>query len=231
MARLTKAEAARQLGISRTTLYKLIDQGKVSATPDGLIDTAELARVVSTLDVHHERLAERPRTLLDNMSVDSQLTADEHHEHPGAVHHERPAWTDDERQLTSTYQALVDTLREQLDSMRQELEAARAERHAAREERAMLLHMLQDMQQRYDRLLAAPRSGLTPYAPTSAQEWSDAPLPDPILAQVLRWQDEGMTLRAIAARLNAEGVPTRSGHGKWYQSNLSRELRRLERRW
>jgi excisionase family DNA binding protein len=39
MAKLTEADAARQLGISRTTLYKLIDQGKSTATPDGLIDT------------------------------------------------------------------------------------------------------------------------------------------------------------------------------------------------
>ena len=52
MARLTKAYAARQLGISRTTLYKLIDQGKLSATPEGLIDTAELVRVMSILNVH-----------------------------------------------------------------------------------------------------------------------------------------------------------------------------------
>jgi hypothetical protein len=52
MATLTKAEAARQLGISRTTLYKLIDQGMLSATPEGLIDTAELVRVMSTLHVH-----------------------------------------------------------------------------------------------------------------------------------------------------------------------------------
>jgi len=35
MPRITKADAARQLGISRTTLYKLIDQGKLSATPAG----------------------------------------------------------------------------------------------------------------------------------------------------------------------------------------------------
>ena len=42
MAKLTKTQAARQLNISRTTLYKLIDEGKLSATPDGLIDTAEL---------------------------------------------------------------------------------------------------------------------------------------------------------------------------------------------
>ena len=31
MAKLSKLDAARQLGISRTTLYKLIDQGRLSA--------------------------------------------------------------------------------------------------------------------------------------------------------------------------------------------------------
>jgi predicted DNA-binding protein (UPF0251 family) len=33
MARLTKADAARQLGLSRTTLDTLIDQGPRRATP------------------------------------------------------------------------------------------------------------------------------------------------------------------------------------------------------
>ena len=35
MAQLTKADAARQLGIARSILYKLLDQGRVSPTPDG----------------------------------------------------------------------------------------------------------------------------------------------------------------------------------------------------
>src|SRR5262249_5319094 len=48
MAKLTKADAARQLGIARSTLYKLIDQGKLSPTPDGMIDQAELVRVAAT---------------------------------------------------------------------------------------------------------------------------------------------------------------------------------------
>ena len=52
MATLNQADAARQLGISRTTTYKLIDQGKLSATPEGLIDTAELVRVMATVNVH-----------------------------------------------------------------------------------------------------------------------------------------------------------------------------------
>jgi hypothetical protein len=44
MTQLTKADAARQLGISRTTLYTCIDQGQLSATPKGLIDQTELVR-------------------------------------------------------------------------------------------------------------------------------------------------------------------------------------------
>src|SRR2546429_8014208 len=86
MATLTKADAARQFGISRTTLYKLINEGKLSATPEGLIDTAELVRVMSTLNVH----AERPRppldttpldtTPLDTTPLDTYLHGYEHHE-------------------------------------------------------------------------------------------------------------------------------------------------------
>src|SRR6185436_12727377 len=55
MPKLTKTEAARQLGIARATLYKLISQGKVSPTPDGLIDQAELVRVAPYIDTLHER--------------------------------------------------------------------------------------------------------------------------------------------------------------------------------
>src|SRR2546427_2157033 len=102
MATLTKADAARQFGISRTTLYKLINEGKLSATPEGLIDTAELVRVMSTLNVH----AERPRPPLDTTPLDTYLH--------GYEHHERSVDMSSERQLTSTYRDLLDILREQL---------------------------------------------------------------------------------------------------------------------
>ena len=64
MAQLTKADAARQLGIARSTLYKLIAQGKVSATPDGMIDQAELVRVAAYVDT----LKERTRTSVDTLA-------------------------------------------------------------------------------------------------------------------------------------------------------------------
>jgi hypothetical protein len=53
MARLSKAAAARELGISRTTLYKLIRTGKLSVHPDGTIDPAELSRVVDPCTLLH----------------------------------------------------------------------------------------------------------------------------------------------------------------------------------
>src|ERR1700756_5164387 len=112
MATLTKADAARQLGISRTTLYKLIDQGKLSATPDGLIDTAELVRVLSTMNVHPARL----RTALDSQRLDTEISAGEHRERPGHTSSAQEVQTSSERQLTSTYRDLVDVLREQLQA-------------------------------------------------------------------------------------------------------------------
>ena len=59
MARRTKAEAARQLGIARSALYKLIDQGKLSPASDGFIDQAALVRVAADADVR--RHAHSPR--------------------------------------------------------------------------------------------------------------------------------------------------------------------------
>jgi hypothetical protein len=53
MASLTLREAARQVGVSRQTVYRLVKQGRLSATVghDGqkLVDTAELLRVFGSL--------------------------------------------------------------------------------------------------------------------------------------------------------------------------------------
>ena len=57
MARLSKSEAARQLGISRTTLYRLIAHGRLSPAPNGLIDDTELVRAAPHVDTIKERIA------------------------------------------------------------------------------------------------------------------------------------------------------------------------------
>src|SRR5262245_27222662 len=123
MARLSKSEAARQLGISRTALYKLIDQGAMSATPDGRIESAELVRVAPLVD----SLKERPWTSIDTLPVQPDISADEEPQPSMDTAPEQP-WTPVHgREQTSTLQSLVDTLREQMQLMRDELQAARAD--------------------------------------------------------------------------------------------------------
>jgi hypothetical protein len=173
MAKLTKADAARQLGISRTTLYKLIDQGRVSATPDGLIDTAELVRVMSSLNVHHER----PLTPLDTTTVDTHLHGDEHRERPGQASSEHEEWTSSERQLTSSYRDLVHILREQL-------QAAQERERDYREHIARLTTMLDQAHQQNQRLLDLPRPApqealQEPPGDMPARRRPESPLPPP----------------------------------------------------
>jgi DNA-binding XRE family transcriptional regulator len=43
-----------------------------------------------------------------------------------------------------------------------------------------------------------------------------------LAAQIYSWQhDDGISLKAIAQRLNTAGVPTRSGRGQWYQPSVA----------
>jgi len=169
MARLSKSAAARQLQISRTTLYKLLEQGILSATPDGRIDSAELVRIAPLVD----SLKERTWTSMDSTPHPQEHQSLEQDEQPVDSVHEQ-SWTGVHgRERTSTVQDLVDTLREQLQLMRTELQAAR-------EERALLLQMLQDMQHRYDRLLDMPRprpqdAPGPPHAPRRPTDTPSAP--------------------------------------------------------
>ena len=127
MAQLTISDAARVTGVSRVTLHRYIKAGKLSRTPDGLIDTAELLRIGLVL---------HPDTLQQPVTVQRPAT-------PLAT----PTVTPD----TPTLERLIEVLQRELDD-------ARAREQAAREREAMLLQMLQQVQQQNQRLLEAPRS-------------------------------------------------------------------------
>jgi len=189
MARLTKADAARQLGIARATLYKLIAQGKVSPTSDGLIDQAELVRVAPYIDTLHERTRtptdsrERLQTSTDTAPIsprESKASASSYRLEGGYERlqtdvHERLQTATAERSQTST-DTLVDILREQLQVLREELQEARQSAQAARDRETLMLQMLHDMQHRYDRLLDMPRSAaMPPRRPQDAPGATQAP--------------------------------------------------------
>jgi DNA-binding XRE family transcriptional regulator len=44
MAKLSKRDAAKTIGVARQTLYAYIKAGRISVDPEGTIDTAELLR-------------------------------------------------------------------------------------------------------------------------------------------------------------------------------------------
>src|SRR2546422_11749666 len=84
MARLTKTDAARHLGIARSTLYKLIDQGALSPTADGLIDSTELVRAAPLVDRLKHRSqapANTRQTSANSREMDTQRQDERHHGH------------------------------------------------------------------------------------------------------------------------------------------------------
>ena len=187
MAQLTISDAARVTGVSRVTLHRYIKAGKLSRTPDGLIDTAELLRIGLVL---------HPDTLQQPVTV------------------QRPA--------TPLVTADTPTLERLIEVFQRELDDARAREQAAREREAMLLQMLQQVQQHNQRLLEAPRSVPTPRAPAPLGRSPDetvhpsrvvspvgAPFPthgaarQRILA-LLREYPEGLTAAELRVLLGAE---------------------------
>ena len=209
MAQLTISDAARVAGVSRVTLHRYIKAGKVSRTPDGLIDTAELLRIGLVL---------HPDTLQQPVTVQRPVTP------PATL----PVTAD-----TPTLERLIEVLQRELDD-------ARAREQAAREREAMLLQMLQQVQQQNQRLLEAPRSVPTLSAPAPLVRSPDdtappsrvvapgsAPFPtrgaarQRILA-LLRAYPEGLTAVELRVLLGAEKSLTDTCAGMFKNGLLRR---------
>jgi hypothetical protein len=170
MARLTITDAARVAGVARSTLHRAIKAGRVSVDPDGHLDTAELLRASYTL---HVATPQADATPLHDATPRTR----------SAQHRAFPA----EPQALQAVQQERDLLRLERDLLRQQLDAAqqreqaalerereaRDERRAARDREALLLRMVEQTQQRYDRLLDLPR----PPAPPQSRPPPCAPRP------------------------------------------------------
>jgi hypothetical protein len=233
MAKHTKAQAARALGISRTTLYCLIEQGALSPAPDGLIDDTEMVRAAPHVDAIKERIAtssnsdqERHGTSGYSPRVDTQPQEDEQHVTPVnsiQERHDTPVtgrdWTDDTTRYRAHLEGEVDTLRAQVNRLQAQVETLQDElcegriaRDRAQEdastERARYVQMLQEFYQRYDRLLDAPRPVPTP-RPTA----DSRPMPTGAAARgamrrrllaLLQEHPEGLTPAQIRTHLGVE---------------------------
>ena len=135
VAQLSISDAARVAGVSRVTLHRYIKAGKLSRTPDGLIDTAELLRLGMVL---------HPDTLYQGVTVQQEVTL------PATPSVSSPDTT---------------TLQQRISVLQRELEAAHAREQAARDREALLLQTLQQVQQQSQRLLEAGSPAPVPYHP------------------------------------------------------------------
>jgi hypothetical protein len=165
MAKLSITDAARVTGVSRVTLHRYIKAGKLSRSADGTVDTAELLRIGLVL---------QPDTVLQPVNLQRDVTPPE------------------TRPVTSPDSA---TLQQLLTVLQRELDAAHAREEAAREREAVLLQMLQQLQQQNQRLLDMPSSRGTPQSSPEASH-----RPEPRTAVAPR-DPRGDTRRRIVALL------------------------------
>jgi hypothetical protein len=215
MALLTISDAARVAGVSCVTLHRYIKAGKLSRSPDGRIDTAEILRIGLVL---------QPDTVLQSYILQRDVT-------PSAT---PPVTAPD----PATLQQLITVLQRELD-------AAHAREAAAREREALLLQMLSQVQQQNQRLLDTPRHAPPhPPRPTRTPvERPAAPPGDPrgamrrrILA-LLQDHPEGLTPAEIRTLLGVErnladtclgmlryGLVQRVGRGRYVAAEPGRHV-------
>jgi helix-turn-helix protein len=154
MATLTVVDAARITGVSRSQLYRYIRSGKLSRTPDGLLDTAELLRAGLMLHVP---------------SVPSPVSSPVPETHDATIDYVSPV-PEPVPRVPSTDTAPLERL---IDVLQRELAAARDREtlltqrmheretqltQAAHERETQLLQLLAQMHQQNQRLLDMPRT-------------------------------------------------------------------------
>jgi excisionase family DNA binding protein len=133
MAKLTISEAARVVGVARSTLHRAIQKGRISLDPDGRLDTAELLRCGYTLQGFAQQ---GPATVRQD-----------------ATPHQSVA----QQASIPTSELLIEALQRERDLLQQQLDATRellqSERDAGREREREAQRREQVAQQREALLL------------------------------------------------------------------------------
>lgn len=212
MAKLTISEAARVAGVARSTLHRAINQGRMSLGSDGKVDTSELLRLGYTL----QGVAQQDRDSLRHHATPAT---------PVTLQDESPRlfWLEQERDLL---QRERDLLQRELDAAREREREATERERSAREREANLLHMLDQSQMRYDRLLAAPTPTAAPtpapIRPRSSDNTRERILsfmqanPGPhAIREVQAALELTRTPRHVMRRLEQSGMLTRTAPGQY----------------
>ena len=129
MAKVTKTDAAKLIGVVRQTIYDYIKQGRISADPDGLIDTSELIRAGFTL-----RLPDSQQDVGNGHDPTADTTASDTHQAP---------------QNLVPISKVIELYEQRIDTLERELaDAKKREEDTARREQRLLTMLEQEQKQR-----------------------------------------------------------------------------------
>jgi hypothetical protein len=201
MATLTIAEAARVTGVSRSQLYRYLRAGKLSRTPEGLIDTTELLRAGLLRHVPSGVPSAVP-------PVSAPV--------PMARDATNPAVPSVPAGVSAVPSANTATLERLIEVLQRELAAAREREalltqmmhqretqltQAAHERETQLLQLMAQVTQQNQRLLDMPRTPPPPPGPSPAPVPHPAPQREPRQAAAPTGDARGDMRRRIVALL------------------------------
>jgi flagellar motor protein MotB len=151
MAKLTISEAARACGVARTTLQRAIRTGRLSLDAEHQVDTSELLRAGFQVDaavLHAAMQQERaatPQNAAPPRSTPQQSAA--------------------AQQELLLLRREKDMLQQERDRLAQQVEVLLMLHQTTQQHLTQAQQMLHEAQQRYDRLLEAPRPSAPARAP------------------------------------------------------------------
>jgi excisionase family DNA binding protein len=229
---LNLTQAAKLLGISRNTLYAAIRTGRLVCVMGGRPGTKTLVTLEALRQAGYslpedvrdtERTDERP----ERPERPERLQRPERAERAERLERfERSAADDlerDRREVERTvdqFERAVERLERAMDAMVDRL-GERLERSVERALERALERVIERVVERRARE-AVPAVQVRPLEPFSAKGRSDKPA---LLARLRTMEAQEPSLEAIANKLNAEGVPTLSGRGKWHKGTIGNLLR------
>jgi hypothetical protein len=224
---LNLTQAAKLVGVSRNTLYAAIRDGRLVCVLAGRPGRSTFVTVEALQQagfpvpdevMRSERSNERP----ERPQRAERLERVERAERPEV---ERPERADVSRNIAELH-ATLDRFERTVERLERSLEVAigRMDERAERSiERALERVVERLLERRAREALPA-----IPVRPLTAQPKNHPEQKAEVLRRIRDLKAEGFSLQHIADRLNADGVPTLSGRGRWQKGTIGHLLAQME---
>jgi excisionase family DNA binding protein len=221
---LNLTQAAKLVGVSRNTLYAAIRSGRLECALGGRPGTKTLV----SLEALHEASFAVPETLLYTERSDERPVRSERSERlqrperPERAERSalvEPADSAELQRFLQQFERVVERLERSMDAM--------TERLGERLERSIQRAVERVVERSVERLLDRRAREALPVidVPSLAPRPPDGPSgKSAILVRLRTMQAEGLSLQAMANRLNDEGIPTLSGRGRWQKGTIGNML-------